>query len=84
MGRLSTRGFSESEANQINAKWELKTGEIFDEGYFAEFYNKHLGEILRETLRQRSAQGKAPPNVKTELKPDRKTLTVDVTVVMSN
>ena len=84
MGRLSTRGFSESETNQINEKWELKTGEIFDEGYFADFHKKHLGEILRETLRQRSAQGKPAPGVKTELRPDRKTLTVDVTLVMSN
>ena len=84
MGRLSTRGFSEPETNQINAKWELKTGEIFDEGYSAEFYKKHLVEVLRETVRQRSAQGKAPPSVKTEYKPDRKTLTVDVTLVMTN
>ena len=84
MGRLSTRGFSESEANQIIAKWELKTGDIFDAGYSDEFLKKHLGEILRNTLQQRSAQGKAPPSVKTEYKPDRKALTVDVTVVMSN
>ena len=84
MGQLSTKGFSESEANQIIAKWELKTGEIFDNGYFNDFAKKHLGEILRDTLRQRGAQGKAPPSVKPEYKPDRKTLTVDVTLVMSN
>ena len=84
MGRLSTRGFSESEANQIIAKWELKEGEIFDDGYFNDFLKKHLGEILRQTLQQRSAQGKAPPSVKTDYKPDRKSLTVDVTLVMSN
>lgn len=84
MGRLSIRGFSESEANQINAKWELKTGEVFDEGYWNDFFHKHMGEILRETLRQRAAQGKAPPSIKPEYKPDRKTLTVDVTLIMSN
>lgn len=84
MGRLSIRGFSESEANQIKAKWELKEGEIFDDGYFYDFVKKHLGEILRNTLQQRSAQGKAPPSVKPEYTPDRKALTVDVTIVMSN
>ena len=84
MGRLSTRGFSESEAKQIIAKWELKEGEIFDEGYLTDFFKKHLGEILRDTLQKRSAQGKAPPSVKPEYTPDRKTLTVDLTLVMSN
>ena len=83
MGRLSARGFSESETNQINAKWELKAGEIFDAGYADEFFKKQLGEILRDNLRQRSAQGKPPPNVKTEYKPDRNALTVDVTIVLS-
>ena len=43
MGRLITRGFSESETKQINAKWELKAGEIYDEGYFDEFSKKHYG-----------------------------------------
>jgi outer membrane protein insertion porin family len=84
MGRLTTRGFSESEANQINAKWELKAGEIFDEGYSEEFLKKHLGEILRDNFRQRAAQGKPAPSIKTESKPDRKTLTVDVRIVMTN
>lgn len=84
MGRLSTRGFSESEAKQVIAKWELKEGDIFDEGYFLDFIKKHLGEIIRNTLQQRSAQGKAPPSVKPEYAPDRNALTVNVTIVMSN
>ena len=84
MGRLSTRGFSESEASKINSKWELKTGDIFDAGYFDDFLKKHLGEIVRATLQQRSAQGKAPPSLKTDYNPDRNALTVDVTLIMSN
>ena len=84
MGRLSTRGFSESETNQLNAKWGLKTGDVYDEGYAAEFLKKHLGEILRDNFQQRAAQGKPAPSVKTESKTDRKTLTVDVTIVMTN
>ncbi|HEU5460527.1 MAG TPA: POTRA domain-containing protein, partial [Pyrinomonadaceae bacterium] len=84
MGRLNTRGFSESETNQINAKWELKTGEVYDEGYSDEFLKKHLGEILRDNFQQRAAQGKPAPSIKTEDKPDRKALTVDVTIVLTN
>jgi len=84
MGRLSTKGFSESETKTINEKWELKTGEIFDEGYWEEFAKKNLGEVLRAQFLQRRAQNKPPPNVNGKTTVDRKALTVDVTIELSN
>lgn len=84
MGRLSTRGFSETETKQINARWELKTGEIFDQGYSMEFSKKDLGEILSDKTLQRRAQGKPAPNVKWGSRIDRQTLTVDVTLELTN
>jgi len=84
MGRLLTKGFSESETNRINEKWELKTGQIFDEGYFEEFSKKALGEILRAQVMQRRAQNKPPPNLNTKITVDRKALTADVTIELSN
>jgi outer membrane protein insertion porin family len=84
MGRLLTKGFSESETNRINEKWELKTGEIFDEGYFEEFSKKALGEILRAQVMQRRAQNKPPPNLNSKITVDRKALTADVTIELSN
>ena len=83
MGRLSTKGFSESETNRINEKWELKTGEIFDEGYWEEF-SKSLGEVLRAQVIQRRAQNKPPPNINGKTTLDRKALTVDVTIELTN
>src|SRR5262249_14139402 len=61
MGQLITKGFSESESKQINAKWALKTGEIFDAGYSDEFSKKSMGEVLRDNVLQRRAQGKPMP-----------------------
>lgn len=84
MGRLSTSGFTEAETKQINAKWELKTGEIFDEGYASEFSEKALRDIMRGSLTQRATQGKPAPNLKVEYKPDRKTLIVDVILAVTN
>jgi len=84
MGRLITRGFSDVETKQINARWELKTGEIFDQGYSMEFSKKDLGEILRDNVLQRRAQGKPAPNVKWGSKIDRQTLTADVTLELTN
>jgi outer membrane protein insertion porin family len=84
MGKLDTRGFSETETARINEKWGLKAGDVYDEGYTDEFLKKHLGEILRDNFQQRAAQGRPAPSIKTESKPDRKTLTVDVTITMTN
>lgn len=84
MGRLITRGFNETETKQINAKWELKTGEIFDMGYLEEFSKKHVGEILRENFRQRQAQGKPAPNLKWDYNLDRQALTADVILALTN
>lgn len=84
MGRLLTKGFSESETNRINEKWEIKSGQIFDEGYFEEFSKKALGEILRAQLMQRRAQNKPPPSLNTKITVDSKALTADVTIELSN
>lgn len=84
MGRLIPRGFSDAETNRINSKWELKTGEIFDTGYLEEFSKKAFGEILRDNFLQRRAQGKPAPNVKWQTDIDRKALTVDVVVELTN
>lgn len=84
MGRLSTQGFSESEANRINEKWELKAGEIFDDGYWEEFAKKNLSDVLRAQFMQRRAQNKPPPNVNAKVKIDRQALTADVTIELTN
>jgi outer membrane protein insertion porin family len=84
MGRLITRGFTEAETNEINAKWGLKAGDSFDQGYMEEFSKKGLQDIMRNNFMQRRAQGKPAPNLKWGSKVDRKTLTVDVTVELTN
>lgn len=84
MGKLITNGFSESETKQIMAKWSLKSGEIFDEGYLKEFSEKPLSDILRPRVMQSVSQKKPVPNLKGGTRPDRKTLTVDVTIELTN
>ncbi len=84
MGRLITRGFSDAETRQLNARWELKAGEIFDQGYSVEFSQKHVGEILRDNFLQRRAQGKPAPSLKWGSNIDREALTVDVTLELTN
>ncbi len=84
MGHLSTKGFSESATNKINEKWKLKTGEIFDASYWEEFWTKNVDEVLRAQFMQRRAQNKPPPSVDAKPKVDRKALTVDITIELTN
>jgi outer membrane protein insertion porin family len=84
MGRIITRGLSETETKQVNARWELKPGDIFDEGYVTEFSQKRLGEILRDNFLRRREQGKPAPNLKWSSNVDRQALTVDVILELAN
>ena len=84
MGTLTTKGFPASEAKILTSKWELKSGDIFDESYGMEFSKKHMGTILREMYQQRSAEGRAAPQVKWNTHVNRETTTVDVSVELVN
>jgi outer membrane protein insertion porin family len=84
MGRLITSGFSDAETKQLQTRWELKPGDIFDQEYSLEFSKRQMGEILRDNFLQRRAQGKPAPNLKWGRKIDRNALTVDVTLELTN
>ena len=84
MGRFTVSGFSESEIKEIQSRWELKPGDVYDDGYSEEFTKERMGEVLRNTFMQRQAQGKSPPTLKWGSKVDRKALTVDVTLELTN
>ena len=62
----------------------MKPGDIYDDGYWAEFSKKHLGEILRNTLMQRAAQGKPAPKIKVDSNVDRQAHTVDFIVELAD
>lgn len=84
MGNLETKGFSESESKMLSSKWELKPGDIFDDGYGVEFSRKHLGIILRSTFEQRRSAGRKPPEIKWNNTVNREARTVDVSVELVN
>ena len=85
MGSLSFKGLTERDAKALRDAWKLRRGEVFDEGYVAEdFFNKDIGSSLRNLFEERRALGKAPPLLKTNLHPNRESLTVDVTLELAN
>jgi outer membrane protein assembly factor BamA len=84
MGKLLTKGLSESATKTLIQEWKLKPGDVFDQGYPIEFSQKQMGQILHSAFEERRAQGKPAPHIKSDLKMNRETLTVDVTYELTN
>jgi outer membrane protein insertion porin family len=84
MGTLTIKGFPENEAKMLTSKWELKTGDVYDDGYGMEFTKKHMGTILRAIYQQRSAEGRNAPQVKWSPHVNREITTVDLSVELVN
>lgn len=80
MGNLTIKGFSEPLGNYLRGKWEIKAGDVYDQGYAESFFKKEFRDVMRKVVEERQAQGKpAPKKIITEAQPNRNTLTVDVT-----
>jgi outer membrane protein insertion porin family len=85
MGNFIVKGFSESETKSLQSRWELKPGDVYDEEYTNSFSKTRMEEALRSLFMRRQAEGKtAPPSLKWLPKPDRQSLTVDVTLELTN
>jgi outer membrane protein insertion porin family len=78
MGDLTITGLSERDANNLRGRWRLLHGEVFDEGYPAEFTRTALPEFLKFL----ASEGRAlnNPKLSTDVRADREKQTVDVTL----
>jgi outer membrane protein insertion porin family len=84
MGQLTTKGFPEREARMLRDRWELKPGDIFDDGYVSEFSKKHIGTILRGAFEDRRAQNRPPPKLDWRTQLNHEKLIVDLSVELTN
>ncbi|MCG3160183.1 MAG: Outer membrane protein assembly factor BamA [Acidobacteria bacterium] len=72
MGNFIVKGVTEQAASALKGRWALKTGEIYDDSYLGDFVKKLVDDkvILPDLAKL----------LKTELKPDKQRLTVDVII----
>jgi outer membrane protein assembly factor BamA len=85
MGNLIIKGFPDSAAKMLRETWALKAGDVYDQGYPKEFFDKSLGEVMKKVIEESRAQGKkGVPKFQSRERPNRDTLTVDVTIELGN
>ena len=80
MGKLIIKGLSEADAQSLQQKWQLKSGEVFDSSYFERFLKTDARDEIQKIIAARQAAGKAQPQIGNETNPNRQTLTADVTI----
>lgn len=79
MGNLIIKGFSDNLGNYLRGKWEMRSGDVYDQGYTEEFFKNDFAEIMRKVFAERQEQGlPTPKKVNTIQHLNRDTLTVDV------
>jgi outer membrane protein insertion porin family len=78
MGEVVINGLSEVDANNLHGRWRLLHGDVYDDGYPAEFIKKVMPEFMKDALHA----GHPLPAMKvgTKVTPDREKHTVDVTL----
>ncbi len=74
MGSLHVEGLGEMDAGHVRALWELGPGSVFNEDYVGSFVERAMAQLMRSGSSMK---------VTTNVKPDVKTQTVDVTITFA-
>lgn len=80
MGTVEFKGFSPVDAALLAEKWNLKSGEVYDQSYGNRFLRVDANEILSRIAKERQSQGKPFPNLGIRETPNRQALTVNLTI----
>ncbi len=84
MGGLLFKGLAERDAKALRDVWRMKRGDIFDEGYLDDYFKQEAGRALIRLYQERRNAGKPPPQLRTDLKANKESLTVDVMLELTN
>ena len=84
MGALFFKGLSERDAKALRDAWRLKRGDIFNQGYLEDFFKREARSVMQRLFEERGATSKPPPRIDTRLKANKETLTIDVTLELTN
>jgi outer membrane protein assembly factor BamA len=84
MGDLIVKGYSDNLAAVVRTLWELRPGEVWNQDYADEFFKVAFGDIRKRVLEERQAPGKPAPKFGNREQPNGKSLTVDVTIEITN
>ena len=84
MGTVEFKGVSPADAAALQERWKLKSGEIYDESYSDQFFREDGRMLLSRIFQERRSMQKQGPPLEVRARPNRKALTVDVTIEIKN
>ena len=80
MGTVEFKGFTAGDAATLGKRWGLKTGDVYDQSYITRFFRDEAREITTRIANERESQNKPKPNIDTQERPNRQTLTVNLVI----
>ena len=80
MGTVEFKGFTAGDAATLGKRWGLKSGEVYDQSYISRFFRDEAHEITTRIANERDSQNKPRPNIDTQERPNRQTLTVNLVI----
>ena len=84
MGTVEFKGVSPADAAALQERWKLKSGDIYDESYSDRFFREDGRMLLSRIFQERRSMQKQGPPLEVRARPNRKALTVDVTIEIKN
>lgn len=84
MGIVEFKGVSTADAAALQERWKLKSGDIYDESYSDRFFREDARALLSRIFQERQSLQKQGPPLEVRSHPNRKALTVDVTIEIKN
>jgi outer membrane protein insertion porin family len=84
MGAVEFKGFSADDAAALSKKWRLKSGDVYDQSYAANFIRDDAREIMARIVKERQSMGRPMPNLGTRETPGSQSLTVNLTVELKD
>jgi outer membrane protein assembly factor BamA len=80
MGAVEFKGFTAGDAATLGKRWGLKSGDVYDQSYITRFFRDEAREITTRIANERESQNKPRPNIDTQERPNRQTLTVNLVI----
>jgi outer membrane protein assembly factor BamA len=84
MGTVEFKGVSPADAAALQERWKLKSGDIYDESYSDRFFREDGRALLSRIFQERQSLKKQGAPLEVRPHPNRKALTVDVTIEIKN
>ncbi|HUQ32921.1 MAG TPA: hypothetical protein VM095_12450, partial [Pyrinomonadaceae bacterium] len=84
MGALKITGVPDDVALRLRHRWTLREGDVYDDTYLEAYLKKEIADVINSALREGAIPVGTRLKMNSTIKPDAKTLAVEVNIDFKN